>query len=90
MTILPQEVGMHLAVALSPALANRHSDVEIAAFAATRGLNLDPLSNHAAAAHGRQGFLLGYAAWDEASLVAGVESLARLLEDCDHALESRA
>lgn len=80
-TILPQDVGQHLAIALNSPLAEQYSDVEIAAFAATRGLNLDPLSSHAAAADGRQGFLLGYAAWDEASLTAGVDELARLLTD---------
>lgn len=81
-TILPQEVGQHLAIALGPDLAERMSDVEIAALAAARGLNLDPLSNHAAVAQGRRGFLLGYAAWDEASLISSVEDLARLLADC--------
>lgn len=82
-SILPQEVGMHLAITLNDALARGRSDVEIAGLAAVRGLNLDPLSNHAAAAEGRQGFLLGYAAWDEARLMTGVEELARLLADLD-------
>jgi GntR family transcriptional regulator/MocR family aminotransferase len=85
-TILPQDVGTHLAITLGTSLTALNSDVEIAAFAARRGLNLDPLSNHAAVAQGRQGFLLGYAAWDEAGLIAGVEALARLLQDCDRRL----
>ncbi|MDR3509561.1 MAG: PLP-dependent aminotransferase family protein [Caulobacteraceae bacterium] len=78
-TVEPQEVGQHLVVTLGPGLAGRASDVEIAALATARGLSLDPLSNHAAALPGRQGFLLGYAGWDEAVLLAGVEALAKVL-----------
>jgi GntR family transcriptional regulator/MocR family aminotransferase len=80
-TILPQEVGMHLAVTLNGSLATSGADRTLAAMAAERGLNLDPLSNHGAAADGRQGFLLGYAAWDETQLVASIDELARLLAD---------
>jgi GntR family transcriptional regulator/MocR family aminotransferase len=87
--ILPQEVGMHLTITLSDAVTSRLSDIEIAALAAARGLNLDPLSSHAVATPAHQGFLLGYAAWDEARLVAGVEALAHLLEDCDRIPASR-
>lgn len=81
--ILPQEVGMHLTIALSDAAAPRSSDIEIAALAAARGLILDPLSSHAIGAPGVRGFLLGYAAWDHARLAASVEELARVLDDCD-------
>lgn len=79
--ILPQDVGMHLTIALREGAAGGASDVEIAARAAERGLNLDPLSSHGVARPAPQGFLLGYAAWSERSLAAGVETLARLLAD---------
>src|SRR5262249_15156156 len=81
-TILPQEVGMHLTISLRDSVAARASDIEIAALAAARDLHLAPLSSHAVATPKRQGFLLGYAAWDDTRLLAGVEELARLLEDC--------
>jgi len=80
-TILPQEVGLHLAVSLGDDLAAGTSDIEIALLAAARGLNLDPLSNHAHSGPGSRGFLLGYAAWDEAGLQAAVDGLASLLEE---------
>ena len=80
-TLLPQEVGLHLAVVLNGDLSVPGADVALAALAAERGLNLDPLSNHGTAAEGRQGFLLGYAAWDEARLRDAVDELARLLAD---------
>ena len=72
---------MHLAAVLNAPLQGWESDVAFAAFAASRGLSLDPLSTHAGSAEGRQGFLLGYAAWDEESLAAGVETLAGLLAE---------
>lgn len=81
LTVAPQEVGMHLAAVLNAPLQGWESDVAFAAFAASRGLSLDPLSTHAGSAEGRQGFLLGYAAWDEESLAAGVETLAGLLAE---------
>ncbi|CAN5160027.1 PLP-dependent aminotransferase family protein [soil metagenome] len=81
LTVSPQEVGMHLAAVLNAPLRGWGSDVAFAAFAATRGLDLDPLSTHAGVAEGRQGFLLGYAAWDEQGLTAGVEILAALLAE---------
>ncbi|MDR3511158.1 MAG: PLP-dependent aminotransferase family protein [Caulobacteraceae bacterium] len=80
--ILPQDVGMHLTIALREGAAGGMSDVEVAALGAARGLNLDPLSSHGAASPAPQGFLLGYAGWDEQRLAAGVETLARLLADC--------
>jgi GntR family transcriptional regulator/MocR family aminotransferase len=81
LTVSPQEVGMHLAAVLNAPLRGWESDVAFAAFAATRGLDLDPLSIHAGVAEGRQGFLLGYAAWDEQGLTGGVEILATLLAE---------
>ena len=78
-SVLPQEAGLHLTVRLDPAIAQ--SDVQISDRAAALGLNLDPLSTHTANPDGPQGFLLGYAAWDEAQLAAAVEVLARVVED---------
>lgn len=81
--ILPQEVGMHLTIALNESTASGLSDVEIAARAAARGLYIDPLSSHAVETPAHRGFILGCAAWDGTQLVAGVEELARLLQDCE-------
>ncbi len=87
--VLPQEAGMHLTITLNAATASRLSDVEIAAHAARRGLNLEPLSGHAVVSPALRGFLLGYAAWDEEALVAGVDELARLLAECDSQAAAR-
>ncbi|MGA0603506.1 PLP-dependent aminotransferase family protein [Caulobacter sp. KR2-114] len=78
--VLPQEAGLHVTVRLQDAVATDPAlDVAISHRAAARGLNLDPLSTHAAGPGGPQGFLLGYAAWDEAQLAAAVETLARVV-----------
>jgi GntR family transcriptional regulator/MocR family aminotransferase len=77
LTVLPQEVGMHLTVTLKS--EGGGGDVELAARGAALGLHLDPLSSHAALAAVRPGFLLGYAGWDEAELATGVERLCELL-----------
>src|ERR1700759_2628749 len=47
--ILPQEVGLHVTISLANTVAPRLPDVEIAARAAVRGLNLDPPSSHSIA-----------------------------------------
>ena len=78
-SVVPQEVGTHLVIELTRPLEHWPTDVAFATFAAQHGLDLDPLSSHAGAAHGRQGFVLGYAAWDESVLIAAVETLADLL-----------
>ena len=79
--ILSQEVGLHLVVTLDARLAPGSTDSEIAALAAARGLSLDPLSGHAATGPQDCGFLLGYAAWNEAELREAVDALAVLLEE---------
>ncbi|HEX7761710.1 MAG TPA: hypothetical protein VF459_19545, partial [Caulobacteraceae bacterium] len=76
-TILPQEVGLHLTITLNGD-APPGADMLIAGRAAERGLDLAALSPHSDAA-GHQGFLLGYAAWDDAKLAAAVETLAQAL-----------
>ncbi len=78
-TVSPQEVGTHLAITLNRSLEFWPSDVAFAAFAAEHGLDLDPLSTHEGVTRERQGFVLGYAAWDESILAAAVERLADLL-----------
>lgn len=78
-TVAPQEVGTHLSITLNRPLEYWPSDAAFATFAAEHGLDLDPLSTHEGVTRGRQGFVLGYAAWDESVLVAAVERLADLL-----------
>jgi GntR family transcriptional regulator / MocR family aminotransferase len=77
LTILPQEVGMHLTVTLKQGMPH---DSVVAATAAQAGLNLHPLSTHFhCAAAERCGFLLGYAGWNEGQLAAAVNDFAKLL-----------
>ena len=71
---------MLLSVRLSPALAERTSDVAIAALARERGIVLMPLSEQYAAG-GTAGFLLGYAGWDEQQLVAAINAFVELLRE---------
>lgn len=79
-SVLPQEAGLHLTVRVDPA-AGQTLDVEIADRAGARGLYLDPLSTHSASSHGPQGFLLGYAAWDEGQLAAAVDRLGQVVAE---------
>lgn len=78
LAILPQEVGMHLTVVLEG--GRSLADQDLAERGLALGLNLDALSTHSVRSDGRQGFLLGYAGWDEAALAAGVDRLAALIE----------
>jgi len=75
-TILPQEVGMHLTVTLKRGGA---SDAALSAKAATIGLHLQPLSAHFSRPTKRQGFLLGYAGWSNDKIVSAVDDLCKLL-----------
>ncbi len=73
---LPQEVGMHLTVTFRREQPTG-TDQRIAKSAKAVGLHLEPLSSLFAAAHPRQGFILGYAGWPEPVLE---ESMGRFLE----------
>ncbi|WP_163272584.1 PLP-dependent aminotransferase family protein [Chelativorans alearense] len=71
--------GMHILCDSGPRLAGR-LDSEVAVGAHRAGLTLRPLSGYPQAAPRRQGFVLGYAAFDEPTLRAGVRRLRRVLE----------
>jgi GntR family transcriptional regulator/MocR family aminotransferase len=79
--ILPQEVGMHLAVRLAPALACQISDVALAERARAEGIVLLPLSQQYAGGERGSGFFLGYAGWPAEELRAPIERFAKLLRD---------
>ena len=74
--VLPQEVGMHLTVLLK---RNGPRDTLLAAPAAKAGLNLHPLSAHYIRSTKRNGFLLGYAGWNEDRLISAVDAFATLV-----------
>ena len=82
--LAPDQAGMHLVAALSPALAARMDDTTAAARAAGAGVAVMALSRFYAGRPQRrglhrQGLLLGYAAFDEAAIEAAAERLARAL-----------
>jgi GntR family transcriptional regulator/MocR family aminotransferase len=79
--ILPQEVGMHVTVRLSPHLARRAGDVDLAARGRENGLVLLPLSQQYAGGKGECGFFLGFAGWAEDEICSAVERFATLLKD---------
>jgi GntR family transcriptional regulator/MocR family aminotransferase len=79
LTILPQEVGMHLTVILAGCGEGRASDVELSRRAAALGLNLHPLSQQYHDAAGPCGFMLGYSGWDEAEIRAGLRQFLALV-----------
>jgi GntR family transcriptional regulator/MocR family aminotransferase len=78
--ILPQEVGMHLTVALADRGA---SDVNLCRRADAIGLSLHPLSRQYHDADGPPGFVLGYSGWSEDEIRAALRSLLTLLRDRD-------
>jgi GntR family transcriptional regulator/MocR family aminotransferase len=78
--VLDQQAGMLLTVRLSETLTERMSDVVIATRARECGLVLMPLSEQYAGG-GMNGFVLGYAGWDEQQLVAAINAFVELLRD---------
>ncbi len=80
LAILPQEVGMHLTVALNDC---GRSDSALARRAAENAINVHALSAHYLRAPRRSGFLLGYAGWDQTSLSTTVANLSRVLDNRD-------
>jgi GntR family transcriptional regulator / MocR family aminotransferase len=81
--ILPQEVGMHLTVLLNGTEKAPGTDVQVATLAGECGLSVEPLSKNSIGADRRQGFLLGYAAWEDDDLVQAVQTLATLMDAVD-------
>ena len=80
LTVQPQEVGRHLLATLTPQLAARASDVELAERAGRVGLRLAALSPHYRRAPPQHGLLFGYAGWDEAEIERGVAQLAAAIQ----------
>lgn len=77
----PQPSGMHLLCWPGPRLAG-HRDADVAAHAARFGVTLSALSTYPAAdrlAPRNQGYILGFSAFDEAALLAGVDRLETAL-----------
>lgn len=83
--ILPQEAGMNLTVRLAHPAPRQAGDVAIGEMAASRGLVLLPLSPQYQGEDSEQGFLLGFAGWDEQQLVAAARSFVELLREVSSA-----
>ncbi|MDQ2089799.1 MocR-like pyridoxine biosynthesis transcription factor PdxR [Marimonas arenosa] len=81
LAVTPDPSGMHLVARPGPGLTR--SDTEISARAAAAGLTLPALSRYFTKSP-QQGFVLGYAGFDEATLDAAVRHLASLLLDRRH------
>ena len=79
--LAPDEAGMHLLAGLSPALAARLDDRQVAQKAAAANVAVAPLSRFYAGPPRRQGLLLGYASFDEAIIEDAAKRLARSLAD---------
>lgn len=79
--LTPHEAGMHLVADLLPDLARRMDDRAAARRIAAAGLVAAPLSGYYMGLPKRQGLMLGYAAFDEATIEAGVKGLAEALAD---------
>ncbi|WP_299671865.1 PLP-dependent aminotransferase family protein [uncultured Roseobacter sp.] len=75
----PDRSGMHLCVALKPALASHKTDRDIAAACATAGLTVRALSAHSVLPDPPQGLLLGYAGFDDAALSAAARTLTDVI-----------
>lgn len=73
--------GMHLVAGLSPQLASRMRDVNVAKRAQAVGLHLHPLSGFFAGPAHQQGLVLGYAAYPSAAISDAVVQLSSALRD---------
>ena len=71
--------GMHAVAWLRGGRKSTETDQEIAARASGAGLFLQPLSSYYAGRTRTQGLVLGYAAFDDATLIDGVRTLSGLL-----------
>jgi GntR family transcriptional regulator/MocR family aminotransferase len=74
--LAPSQHGMHLALEAAPGT----DDLAVSRAAAARGVLLAPLSRYTVAAQ-RRGWLLGYAAYDDATLQAAAQAIGPLLAD---------
>ncbi len=75
------DAGMHMTAFLNDAVARQTDDVSLAARGTARNMTLTPLSTHYRGPGARQGLLLGFAAFEPASLKAAGRKLADLLDE---------
>ncbi len=74
-----QTGGLHLIAELSPQTARHSSDVAISKKARQAGLILPALSSYYQKTPRRQGFLLGFAGFNEDAIRSGLSRLARII-----------
>jgi GntR family transcriptional regulator/MocR family aminotransferase len=75
MQLAPDAAGLHMVGWLAP----NASDEAAANAAARAGVDATPLSRYSSVAPARGALLLGYAAFDDAEIRAGVRKLASVL-----------
>ena len=80
LSLRPDDTGMQLIAAMSPALAARMDDVEAAARARAHGVTVMPISRFYVGAPQRQGLMMGYAGFDAAAIDAAARQLRQALE----------
>ncbi|MGI9477347.1 MAG: PLP-dependent aminotransferase family protein [Hyphomicrobiaceae bacterium] len=71
--------GMHVVADFTPMLSERMTDIEAAERAGAAGITASALSTYFAGTPLRQGLVLGYASFDEASIRSTAARLARVL-----------
>lgn len=74
---LPGNAGIQTTWWLDPRLSDR----ALAEAARRRRLNVAPLSGHYRHGQARNGLVLGYAALDDAAMIGGLQTLARVMDD---------
>ncbi|CAJ5393110.1 MocR-like pyridoxine biosynthesis transcription factor PdxR [Burkholderia pseudomallei] len=77
LTVSPPDGGMQVVARLGPL----RDDREICRRLAEAGVTARPLSPHYCAQTGAQGLFLGFAAWNECEIDAGVRILARVIRE---------
>ena len=79
LTAAAEPGGMHLVVRLSDQVAQRVADTTIAAAAEDERITVQPLSEYFAGSATAQGLILGYAAFDEMEIDAGIAKLSEIV-----------
>ncbi|MGI9371693.1 MAG: PLP-dependent aminotransferase family protein, partial [Hyphomicrobiales bacterium] len=75
--------GMNLLVNLKDDVFSDQSDVDLSARLKEAGISVSPLSKHYVKFEPRQGFVLGYAGFEEEAIRAGVKKLSAVLREVD-------
>ncbi|MGI9524558.1 MAG: PLP-dependent aminotransferase family protein [Hyphomicrobiaceae bacterium] len=78
-SVEPSPGGMHIVADFTARFAEHTTDIEVSQSASLAGLTLSALSTYYAGKPTRQGLLLGFAGFDEASLHSGVARLIDVL-----------